>query len=136
MYSRWLYTERIPIDEDNNTAYSDLFKAWHFGRLVKDNNFLLAVLRATLELKGDAKTYPGFQVISLLYQWTTANCRLRKIMVGGYALEKRSGPIETHWRQYPVEFMKDVIVALMSAKDRSELTTRLYAMLEAEGDYF
>jgi hypothetical protein len=142
IYTEWLYTKNISIDEDVrvlNLAHKSLFEAWHIGRLIKDKKFLNAILCATIELIEDTKKYPSADAMLCLYQWTTANCRLRKLVVDAVAANVGAESLIDSWWFYPEQHKKDLVMALLRKRDgevQPTLMERLHTILEAEGEDF
>jgi hypothetical protein len=142
MYNKWLYTKNISIDENENMlnlTYKSLFEAWHFGRLIKDKKFLNAILRVTTELSEETEVYPSAEAIRCLYQWTTANCGLRKLVVDAGAADVEAESFVEGWDLIPDLHKKDLVMALLRLRDgevQPSLMERLHTILEAEGDGF
>jgi hypothetical protein len=142
MYFEWIYTKNISIDGNDKNShhiFCELFKAWDFGRRVKDEKFLTAILYVTVEIMQDSKKWPGPISTTQLYASTSVDCRLRKLIVSLNATVAKMDHFEAYWHLYPAAFQKDLSIAMMQKRGSSvfsEVIERLRTVIEADGEDF
>jgi hypothetical protein len=139
MYIQWLYSSTIPIGDTGISTielYSTLIDAWAIGRVIENKSFLDAILYAMLEVYQDRRQPPDWIVMDELYQETSVECDLRKLMVRVFVKRGNADWLANEERDtYPAEFLTDLASALFrdqGGKESLQVTLRtLHAAIEA-----
>jgi hypothetical protein len=140
IFSDWLYHTRIVV-EDVETGFEEhlpnmvaLVTAYVLGLHLKHSTFYQAVMEALLETAKDTSICPGPVVIGCAYENTRKGSVLRHVIVRLFAQRGQA-----KWRDmykiegYPVDFLKDLVSALLKQQPSLKDTLDLSKMKEEFG---
>ncbi|KAF2793687.1 hypothetical protein K505DRAFT_349779 [Melanomma pulvis-pyrius CBS 109.77] len=119
-YTEWIYEKKICIRKP--TSSISHIEAYLLGVRLQDRDFRLALMGSILEYIKETQRYPDFPCIQFVYQKTRGQCALRRFLVEIHVSNATSAWYENNdnWRRYPMEFMKDMVVAFLHTRDERD----------------
>jgi hypothetical protein len=122
IYNEWLYRGHISIEDDDNgfPLVNGISHAYCVGLVMQDVKFCKAVLEGYVEVIHGFDMFPGTHAICHAYENTHASSPLRRLLVQLFVICGRSQWLDQHnTEDYPAEFLKDVVSALLKQQNSS-----------------
>jgi hypothetical protein len=146
IYCEWIYSRQVAVgnaldgDEiESASKYYQLVNAYLLGICLEDSKFCTAILDSFLELDVDNGSYPGSGPVQTAYKNTEGPCVLRRFLVDLYVIADDGDWFEEqNWEDYPMEFMKDLTIALFRERHQTqgwkltEMKEKYRELVEAE----
>lgn len=80
IYLHWLYTKQLASQSEGDLDYELLIPLYHIGDYLMDSTFCRHVLQALVDYRYMQNTVPNPHEISLVWQSTTEESPLRKVI--------------------------------------------------------
>lgn len=117
IYLHWLYTKQLASQSEGDLDYELLIPLYHIGDYLMDSNFCRHVLQALVDYRYMRNTVPNPQDISLVWQQTTEESPLRKVIRELWMSREIDNAVQC-FQERP-EYSRDFILGMLAVMVRS-----------------
>ncbi|KAF2130161.1 hypothetical protein P153DRAFT_366621 [Dothidotthia symphoricarpi CBS 119687] len=119
-YQQWLYTKKVAMPEDTESAYRVLAALYVLDEKIADQTYQGAVIGAIINLSIDTGSYPQQAAVRRIYQNITTNSLARRLFVDFWAYNAMPGWSGINKLRTATcdEFVDDLIPAMIKARSK------------------